>query len=58
MLKGHQPIQVHRIKAGAPLLGIDLDQLSETGRIVAYVGLVVVFGGLMYVAYMLVTGGF
>ena len=57
VLKGHQPIQVHRIKPGSPLLGIDLDQLSDTGRVVVWIGLVVLFGGLMYVAYMLVTGG-
>jgi hypothetical protein len=56
VLKGHQPIQVHRIKAGAPLLGIDLDQLSDMGRVLVYVGLVAAFGGLMYLAYMLVTG--
>ena len=58
VLKSHQPIQVHRIQAGSPLLGIDLDQLSDTGRIVVYIGLVALFGGLMYLAYMLVTGSF
>lgn len=57
VLKSHQPIQVHRIKAGSPLLGIDLDQLSDMGRVVVYLGLVALFGGLMYLAYMLVTGG-
>jgi pSer/pThr/pTyr-binding forkhead associated (FHA) protein len=57
VLKSHQPIQVHRIKAGSPLLGIDLDQLSDMGRVVVYLGLVAAFGGLMYLAYMLVTGG-
>jgi len=58
VLRGHQPIQVHRIKAGAPLLGIDLDQLSDAGRVMVYIGLVAVFAVLMYVAYALVTGGF
>jgi len=56
VLKGHQPIQVHRIKPGSPLLGIDLDQLSDTGRIVVYIGLVALFAGLMYLAYSLVVG--
>ncbi len=56
ILKSHQPIQVHRIKAGAPLLGIDLDQLSDLGKVIVYVGLVAVCGGLMYLAYMLVAG--
>jgi pSer/pThr/pTyr-binding forkhead associated (FHA) protein len=58
VFRSHQPIQAHRIKAGSPLLGIDLDQLSDAGRILAYTGLVVVFAGLMYLAYILVTGGF
>jgi len=56
ILKSHQPIQVHRIKAGSPLLGIDLDQLSDVGKIIVYVGLVAVCAGLMYLAYMLVAG--
>jgi predicted component of type VI protein secretion system len=56
VLRGHQPIQVHKIKAGSPLLGIDLDQMSDVGRIVIYAGLVIVFGALMYLAYMLVAG--
>ena len=56
VLKSHQPIQVHRIKPGSPLLGIDLDQLSDMGKIVVYVGIMAAFAGLMYLAYMLVTG--
>jgi len=56
ILKSHQPIQVHRIKAGAPLLGIDLDQLSDVGKMIVYVGIVATFTGLMYLAYMLVAG--
>ncbi|HEX5135569.1 MAG TPA: FHA domain-containing protein [Planctomycetota bacterium] len=56
VLKGHQPIQVHRIKPGSPLLGVDLDQLSDTGRILVWAGLIILFGGLMYLAYMLVAG--
>jgi len=56
VLKSHQPIQVHRIKPGSPLLGIDLDQLSDMGKIVVYVGILAAFAGLMYLAYMLVTG--
>jgi len=56
VLKGHQPIQVHRIKPGSPLLGVDLDQLSDTGRILVWAGLIILFGGLMYLAYVLVAG--
>jgi predicted component of type VI protein secretion system len=56
VLKSHQPIQVRRIKPGSPLLGIDLDQLSDTGRVVVYLALVAFFAGLMYLAYVLVAG--
>lgn len=56
VLKGHQPIQVHRIKPGSPLLGIDLDQLSDAGRVIVFIGIAVLCAGLMYLAYMLVAG--
>ncbi|MHC4816841.1 MAG: FHA domain-containing protein [Planctomycetota bacterium] len=56
VMRGHQPIQYSKIKAGRPLLGFDLEQLSDGGRAVIYTGLVVVFAVLMYVAYALVTG--
>lgn len=56
VMRGHQPIQYSRIKPGRPLLGFDLEQLSDTGRLVIYVGLVIVFAVLMYAAYALATG--
>lgn len=56
VMRGHQPIQYSRIKPGRPLLGFDLEQLSDTGRFVVYAGLVIVFAVLMYAAYALVTG--
>lgn len=56
VMRGHQPIQYSRIKPGRPLLGFDLEQLSDTGRLVVYAGLVIVFAVLMYAAYALVTG--
>jgi hypothetical protein len=56
VLKSHQPIQVHRIKPGSPLLGIDLDQLSDTGRVLVFAAIAAIFAGLMYLAYMLVAG--
>jgi predicted component of type VI protein secretion system len=56
VMRGHQPIQYSRIKPGRPLLGFDLEQLSDTGRLVIYAGLVLVFAVLMYAAYTLVTG--
>jgi pSer/pThr/pTyr-binding forkhead associated (FHA) protein len=56
VMRGHQPIQYSRVKPGRPLLGFDLEQISDTGRFVIYAGLVVVFAVLMYAAYALVTG--
>jgi len=56
IMRSHQPIQVHRIKPGSPLLGIDLDQLSDTGRVIVFVGLAAIFAALMYLAYYLVAG--
>lgn len=56
VMRGHQPIQYSRIKPGRPLLGFDLEQLSDTGRFVVYAGLVLVFAVLMYAAYAIVTG--
>lgn len=55
VLTGHQPLQYHRIKRGNPVLGFDFDQLSDTARLVLYVGLVVVFGLLIYLGYALVA---
>jgi len=54
-MRGHKPIQVKKIKPGNPLLGIDLDQLSDVGRVVVYLVLLLVFAGLMYLAYSLVA---
>ncbi len=56
VLKSHQPIQVHRIKPGSPLLGIDLDQLSDTGRVIVFAAVAAIFAALMYLAYILVAG--
>jgi pSer/pThr/pTyr-binding forkhead associated (FHA) protein len=55
-MRGHQPIQYSRVKAGAPLLGIDLDQMSDTGRLVLRLVLVAVFAGLVYLGYVLASG--
>ena len=55
VMRGHAPLQFNRVKPGNPLLGIDLDQLSDTGRAIIYLALVVVFAGLVYLAYVLVA---
>jgi predicted component of type VI protein secretion system len=56
VMKSHQPLQPRRIQPGSPLLGLDLDQLSDTGRVIVYVGLCAIFAALMYVVYILVAG--
>ncbi len=55
VLTGHQPLQFRKIKKGNPVLGFDMDQLSDTARLVVYLGLIVVFGVLIYVSYSLVA---
>jgi pSer/pThr/pTyr-binding forkhead associated (FHA) protein len=56
VLKGHQPLQFSRVRAGKPLLGFDLDQLSDTGRMVVWIVLLAFFAGLIYLSYALVVG--
>jgi hypothetical protein len=56
VMAGHKPLQFNRVKAGRPLLGFDLEQLSQTSRLVITVGMVLLFAGLIYVSYMLVAG--
>jgi len=55
VLRGHKPIQYQRIKPGQPLIGFDLDQLSEGGRLIVYIVLLAIFAGLMYLGYAIVT---
>ena len=52
VMKSHKPIQYSRIKHGQPLVGFDLDQLSEGGRMIVYVLLIGVFALLIYVGYI------
>jgi pSer/pThr/pTyr-binding forkhead associated (FHA) protein len=55
VLKSYQPIQYSRVKPGNPILGFDFDQLSETGRILIWIGLIVVFGALIYLGYSVIA---
>ncbi len=55
VLKSHQPIQFNRVKPGKPLLGFDLDQLSDGARALAYLLLAGVFALVIYLGYMLVA---
>ncbi|NJN14319.1 MAG: FHA domain-containing protein [Planctomycetes bacterium] len=56
VLKSHQPMQFSKVKGGNPILGFDLDQLSDGARIAAYFLLIGVFALLIYVGYMVVAG--
>ena len=55
-LTGHQPLQYNRVRSsGSSGIGFDLEQLSPVGRLLAYLFLVGVFAGLIYLGYVLVS---
>jgi pSer/pThr/pTyr-binding forkhead associated (FHA) protein len=56
VLKSHQPLQFSRVRPGRPLLGFDLEQLSDTGRLIVWIVLLAFFAGLIYLGYALVAG--
>jgi len=53
-LSGYQPLQFSRVNRGNPLLNLDFDQLSSTGRAVAWLVLLAVFCGLIYLGFLLI----
>jgi len=53
VLAGHKPIQYRRVKPGRTL-GIDFDQMSDTARFFMYIGLILVFAVVIWLAYSLV----
>ena len=55
VMTGHKPLQYSKVKPGNPILGFDLDQLSDTARLIIYIALIAVFAGLMWLAYTLVS---
>jgi predicted component of type VI protein secretion system len=55
VMAGHKPLQYSRVKPGTPILGFDLDQMSDTARLIVYIALIAVFAGLMWLAYTLVS---
>jgi pSer/pThr/pTyr-binding forkhead associated (FHA) protein len=56
VMGSHKPLQFNRVKAGRPLLGFDLEQMSPTARLVISISLVLLFAGLIYASYMLAAG--
>jgi pSer/pThr/pTyr-binding forkhead associated (FHA) protein len=55
-LTGHQPLQYSRVRSsGSSGIGFDLEQLSPVGRMMAYLFLVGIFAGLIYLGYVLVS---
>ena len=57
VMSGHKPLQFNRVKAGRPMLGFDMDQLSGTGKLIAWIGIVLVVAVLGWLSFMLVSGG-
>ena len=55
-MRGHEPLQFSRVKGGKSLLGFDLDQVSDTARFVIWIAAIVIFAGLIYLSYSLVSG--
>lgn len=59
-LTGHQPLQFNRIRTsrgsgGGSGVGFDIEQLSPVGRLLAYLFLIGVFAGLIYLGYVLMS---
>jgi len=55
VMAGHKPLQFSKKKAG-PSIGLDFDQMSDTGRILAWVIVGLVFAALLWLSYSLVAG--
>ncbi|MEM8883500.1 MAG: FHA domain-containing protein [Planctomycetota bacterium] len=56
VMSGHKPLQFNRVKPGKPMVGFDLEQLSPTARFVVWLVIGVIFVGLLYGTYTLVSG--
>lgn len=56
VMSGHKPLQFNRVQAGRPLIGFDMDQLSPTGKLVIWIGIIAVVSVLAYLSYALVGG--
>ena len=54
VMAGHKPLQFNRQKPGRGFL--DFDQLSDTGRLVAWIVVLIVFVALLWLSYKLVAG--
>jgi predicted component of type VI protein secretion system len=53
-MSGWQPLQFSKVKRGNPLLNLDFDQMSSVGRAIAWIILLLLFCGLMYVGYLVI----
>ncbi|MHC4937710.1 MAG: FHA domain-containing protein [Planctomycetota bacterium] len=53
VMTGHKPLQFSKTKGG---LGFDFDQMSDTGRIIAWAVVIIIFLGLLWLSYSLVAG--
>ena len=53
VMTGHKPLQFSKTRGG---LGFDFNQMSDTGRLIAWAVVVVIFLGLLWLSYSLVAG--
>ena len=56
VMSGHKPLQYSRVKAGRTLGGFDFNQMSATGRLIAWIAVILVFVVLLYVSFTLAIG--
>jgi predicted component of type VI protein secretion system len=55
VMSGHKPLQFNRKKGGGTP-GLDFDQMSDTGRLVAWIIVGIVFVVLLWLSFKLATG--
>lgn len=55
-LRSFKPLQYSRIAPGRPLLGFDLDQMSDTARLIVWLVAIGFFALILYLVYNLVVG--
>jgi len=57
VMSGHKPLQFSRVKAGRPKISFDMDQLSPTGKLIAWIVIAAIVGALGWLTFTLSSGG-
>jgi len=57
VMRGHKPLQFSRVARGKPLLGIDLEQMSDTARLAVYGAALLFFALILFIVYSLISRG-